>query len=133
MFPNTSPDPVAVAPLVGNEHGDEMLWLGAILARQLISHLAGAEVPVLDYNTLVSQLLSGKHSLPLDRGGVQAVREALKLSALVHGRFNLDEAGKMLGFRLIVEAPALPAVPLDVSAPLSEFSRFIDRVALAVI
>src|SRR5688572_5250567 len=134
MFPqNPSPNPIAVAPLVGNEHGDEMLWLGAILARQLASHLAGAEMPTLDYNTVVSQLLSAKHSLPLDRSSAQAVREALKLSALVHGRFNLDETGKMLGFRLMVDAPELPAVPLEISAPLAEFSRFIDRVALTVI
>src|SRR5437870_5635758 len=134
MFPENPPSPpVAMIPLIGNEHSDEALWLGAVLARQFGLHLAGAGMPTLDYNAAVSHLLSSKYSFPLDRSSAQAVREALKAAALVHGRYTLDEAGKMLGLRLIIDSPDIPHVPLEISAPLAEFSRFIDRVTLAII
>lgn len=125
--------PVAVIPFVGNEQSDDAAWLGALLSRLLIRHLQEAEIAALDYNTVAAQLTAKQIVLPLTPPGAASLRQALKLDALVHGRYTLDEFGKMLGFRLFVDAPDIAPVALEVSAPLAEFSRFLDRVALAII
>jgi tetratricopeptide (TPR) repeat protein len=125
--------PVAVIPFVGNEQSDDASWLGALLSRLLIRHLQEAEIPALDYNVVAAQLAAKQIVLPLTPAAATSLRQALKLDALVHGRYTLDEFGKMLGFRIFVESPDIAPVALEVSAPLAEFSRFLDRVALAII
>lgn len=124
---------VAVIPLLGNEQTDDALWLGAVLARLLAKHLDAGPFTVVDYNVVAEQLARDPFVLPLDAASVDAVLERLKAQALVHGRYILDETGRMLGFRLLVEAPNIPHIPLEVSTPLPEFSRFIERVSLALI
>ena len=130
---NSSAPLVAVIPFVGNEQNDDSLWVGALLARMLIQMLQAAELSVLDYNVIARQLTTNKFVLPLDRQGVASLRQSLKLHALLHGRYVLDEVGKLLGFRLMLEAPDVVPVPLEVSAPLPEFSRFMERVALSIV
>jgi len=130
---NSSAPLVAVIPFVGNEQNDDSLWVGALLARMLIQMLQAAELSVLDYNVIAKQLTTNKFVLPLDRQGVASLRQSLKLHALLHGRYVLDEVGKLLGFRLMLEAPDVVPVPLEVSAPLPEFSRFMERVALSIV
>jgi tetratricopeptide (TPR) repeat protein len=130
---NAQINQIAVAPLLGNQQTDEALWLGALLAKLLADHLRGLDLQVLDYDEIARQLTADKRSLPLDEEGADEARDTLNLSALVHGRYVLDEDGKMLGLSLFVAAPDIPQVPLEASAPLPGFSRFLDRVTLAVI
>jgi len=125
--------PIAVVPLISSQEGDEARWLGALLARLLAQFLQGSGLPVVSYNDLASYLAEQKVMLPLNAPAAQAIQQSLRLSALIHGRYTLDEEGKMLSLQLIIEAPELPPVPLEASSPLAGFGRFIERVALALI
>ena len=128
-----SGDALAVVPLVGNEQTDEARWIGGLLSKLLAEHLIGGGLPALEYRRVALQITNGKHRLPLDEEGIQALRRSLDLQAVIHGRYVLDEGAKMLGLSLIVEAPGIPRVPLEASAPLSGFGRFIERISLALV
>src|SRR5574341_911649 len=131
--PNIQVNQIAVAPLLGNQQSDEAFWLGALLAKLLADHLRGLDLQVLDYEEIARHLAAEKRSLPLDGDMADDTCDSLNLSALVHGRYILDEDGKMLGFSLFIAAPDIPRVPLEASAPLPAFGRFLDRVMLAII
>ncbi len=122
----------AVLPLVGNQQTDEMRWLGALLARLLGDLLAGAGRPVMDYNSVVGWLTSGSHALPLEAPKLEKLRRDLRVDAVIHGRFVLDE-DRMLGLSLLVDAPQAPLIPLEMSAPLSSFPVFMTRAGLALL
>ena len=126
-------DEIVVAPLVGNQQAEESYWLGALLGKLLGDHLRGAGLLVLEYNTVASRLVADKYQLPLEDAAIQSLQRDLKLRAIIHGRYVLDEDGKMLAFRLMVEAPGVPRVPVEVASPLSGFTRFIERVTLVVV
>ncbi len=137
MEPDIKPDiemnPIAVTPLLGNQQTDEGYWLGALLAKLLAEHLSGTGLPVLEYNEVARHLARSGHSLPLTEETAENISDALGVHVLVHGRYVLDEDGKMLGFNLLVEAPDIPRIPLEASSPIPAFGRFLDRVALAII
>jgi len=126
-------DMVAVAPLVGNSNTEEAIWLGALLSRLLAAHLSTADLPVVPYEAVAEQLTTGNHKLPLDQGGVERLQRELALQTLIHGHYTLDDEGKMLGLKLIVARQGAGAAPLEASAPLAGFGRFIERVSLALI
>jgi tetratricopeptide (TPR) repeat protein len=124
---------IALIPLVGNQQTEEALWLGAMISKVLAEHLAAAGLPVHSYNTVARQLSESKIQLPLNDSGLQTIRRLLKAAAVISGRFVLDDEGKMLAFRLIVDAPEILAAPMEVSTPLAGFATFIERVALALV
>lgn len=124
---------VLIAPLTGNQQTDEAHWLGAMLSRLLIQHLEAAGLPAVEYDTVAQQIVSTKLQLPLTQAGVDTLSRSLKLRALIHGRYVLDEESKMLGLNLRIEAGDVPSIPLDMAAPLASFSRFIERAVLALI
>jgi tetratricopeptide (TPR) repeat protein len=124
---------IALAPLLGREQTGEAHWLGALLGKLLAEHLDGAKLPVLPYNTVARQIKAGKHRLPLEEAAVEALRRDLKLGALIHGRYVLDEDSDMLALHLLVEAPNVPRTPLEAASPLAGFARFIERVSLALV
>ncbi len=124
---------IAIVPLIGNQETDEAHWLGALFSKLLIEHLAGAGLPTLEYNTVAHAVAKGKHALPLKESSIEALRADLKLRALVHGRYVFDEAGGMIGLRLIVSGPDLMPTPMEVSFPIAGFTRFVERVSLALI
>jgi tetratricopeptide (TPR) repeat protein len=126
-------DMVAVAPLVGNSNTEEAIWLGALLSRLLAAHLSGANLPVVPYDTLAEQLATASLPLPLDQAGIERLQRELELQTLIHGHYTLDTEGKMLGLKLAVAGPGGAATPLEASAPLAGFGRFIERVSLALI
>src|SRR5574340_773549 len=128
-----NPGQIAVAPLYGNPEGDESLWVGALLSKLLADHLAGLDLEVLDYNDIAQHLAQGKHSLPLSSASLEETRTSLSLRALIHGRYIFDEESRMLGFSLFIEAPSVPRIPLEASSPIPAFSRFLDRVAVAIV
>lgn len=123
---------VGVAPLVGNEESEEARWLGALFGKLLTEHLSGAGLPTRDYNIVARQIAAAKHSLPLDATSVEALRNALKLDALVHGRYVVYDQGRMLGLQLIISAPDVPPVPLEVSFPAGSFALFVERITLTL-
>lgn len=124
---------IAVVPLVGSEQTEAAHWLGALLGKLLGEHLRGAGLPTLEHNTVARRLVADKLQLPLEDAAIQALQRGLNLRALIHGRYVLDEDAKMLGLRLMVEAPDVPRIPLEVASPLAGFTRFMERIALAVI
>jgi tetratricopeptide (TPR) repeat protein len=124
---------VAVAPLVGRDDNEETAWLGASLGKLLTEHLAGAEMVVLDHNAIARTMVAQDRALPLGKTDAEALRRDLKLAALVHGSFTLDEEGRLLGLHLQVDRPGQPGAPLEIAAPLARFGRFIERTALALI
>jgi tetratricopeptide (TPR) repeat protein len=124
---------VAVAPLVGRDDEEETIWLGASLSKLLTEHLAGAEMVVLDHNAIARTMVAQDRALPLSKTDAEALRRDLKLAALVHGSFTLDAEGRLLGLRLQVDRAGQPKAPLEISAPLASFGRFIERTALALV
>lgn len=133
LLPQTDSRSIALIPLVGNQQTEEALWLGAMFSKLLAEHLAAAGLPVHAYNTVARQLSESKIQLPLNESSVQTVRNSLKVSALITGRYVLDDESKMLAFRITVGAPDIPSVPMEVSTPLAGFSSFVERVALALV
>jgi tetratricopeptide (TPR) repeat protein len=124
---------IAVVPLAGNQESDEADALGALLAKLLSDHLRGAGLRVADQREVARAVVAGGYVLPLDDEEAPDLRGYLKAGALVHGRYVLDEDGKMLGLRLEVDAPDVPRVPIEASTPLAGFGSFVERVALALI
>jgi tetratricopeptide (TPR) repeat protein len=124
---------VAVAPLVGRDDEEETIWLGASLSKLLTEHLAGAEMVVLDHNAIARTMVAQDRALPLSKTDAEALRRDLKLAALVHGSFTFDAEGRLLGLHLQVDRAGQPRAPLEISAPLASFGRFIERTALALI
>lgn len=124
---------IAIAPLVGNQQNDDSFWLGALLAKLLADHLRDLDFAVVDYNDIARHLAAEKHALPLTEAASQTVRDTLNLRALVQGRYVLDEEGKMVGFSLVVDAPDIARIPLEASAPIPGFGRFVERVVLALL
>ena len=124
---------VGVAPLVGNEESEEALWLGALFGKLLTEHLSGAGLPTRDYNIVARQIAAAKHPLPLDATSIEALRNTLKLDALVHGRYVVYDQGRMLGLQLIISAPDIPPAPLEVSFPAGSFALFVERITLALV
>jgi tetratricopeptide (TPR) repeat protein len=133
LQPTPPTGPIAIIPLVGNRQSDDSNWLGALFSRMITAHLSGVGVAVLDYNAVVQQIVSDKHSLPLKEDQLQALRVRLKLRALVRGAYVFDEESKMLGVRLVVDAPDIPPAPIEVSTPLAGWARFVDRLVPALI
>lgn len=123
---------VGVAPLVGNEETEEARWLGALFSKLLTEHLGGAGLPTRDYNAVARQIAAAGHPLPLDATSIEALRNALKLEALVHGRYTVYDQGRMLGLQLVISAPHIPAAPLEVSFPAGSFALFMERITLAL-
>lgn len=124
---------VAVIPLTPRQASDDAQWLGLMLGKLLAEHLRGVGLPVIAPNLVSQHIQSGQHRLPLSAEAAEDVRAALKADALVHGGYVLDEEAKLLGFNLLVDAPDVPRIPLEVAAPLTGFGRFIERITLAVV
>jgi tetratricopeptide (TPR) repeat protein len=124
---------VAILPLVGNRQTDDANWLGGLLSKLLVEHLLEARLPVMEYNRSSAYLVTNKIPLPIIPQALERLQRDLSLQAVVHGRYVLDEDSKMLGFRLLVEAPQSPQIPLEVAAPLSTFPDFIERMTLSII
>ncbi|MBN1122882.1 MAG: tetratricopeptide repeat protein [Anaerolineae bacterium] len=124
---------VAIAPLIGSQQTDEANWLGALLSKLFIEHLIAAGLPTIDYNTVAGLISTRKLTLPLPPDAVQAIRTHFKLQTLVHGRYILDQDAKMLGVRLVVDGLDSSPAPLEASTPLAGFSRFVERISLALI
>ena len=126
-------DRIAVVPLVGNQETDEGYALGALLSALLADHLLSAGLPTIPARAVVRQILESKLELPLDAQGIQTLKAPFGLRAVVHGRYVLDNGGKMLGLHLVVDAPHVPPAPLEASTPFAGFSRFLERMALALV
>lgn len=124
---------IAVAPFVGNQQTEEAQWLGALLSKLLTEHLTGAGLPVLAHHLVAEQMVKDKTRLPLNEAAIQSLRRELKVEALVHGRYVLDEDAKMLGLRLVVELPGPARPPLETAGPIAGFPQFIERLSLALI
>jgi len=58
--------PIAVAPLVGAEPGEESHWLGALVSELLTAHLAAGGLSVVPYNITAQAILDRKIALPLE-------------------------------------------------------------------
>jgi len=125
--------PIAVAPLVGAEPGEESHWLGALVSELLTAHLAAGGLSVVPYNITAQAILDRKIALPLEAQVIADLRQTLKVRAVVHGRYVLDEAGKMFGVRLLVDGRDTNSAPLEAAAPLPSFPAFIARTSLAVL
>ena len=124
---------IGIAPLIGNRETVESHWIGALLSSLLTEHLQQVDLSVVDYNAVARAITASKLRLPLDDEGIQVLRRNLKIQALVHGRYVLDDEAKMLGLRLFVIAPDVPAAPLEISFPLPAFNRAVAQVVLAII
>ncbi len=128
-----TPLQVALMPLVGNTPGAESAWLGALFSTLILEHIDVAPIMVLEYNKSAQAVIDGLHELPLTPGSVGHLLDQLHLDALIHGRFVHDQAGDMLGLRLIVEGDAVVNTPVEAAAPVATFSRFIERMSLALL
>lgn len=124
---------IALAPLLGREQDEEAHWLGALLSKLLSEHLDEAGLPVMAYNVIAGRIKTGKHRLPLQAVDVETLSRTLKLRALIHGRYVLDQDSKLLSVHLLVEAPDIPRVPLEAASPLAGFTRFVERLSLSLI
>lgn len=124
---------VAVLPLTGADASDESRWLGALFASLLAEHLAVSPVQVIPYNESAAALIDGAFSLPLSPEQAEALMATLKAGALIEGRYVLDMAGNMLGFRLNVSGEVPVAPRLEAAAPLPTFARFVERISLALL
>ncbi|NDJ54131.1 MAG: tetratricopeptide repeat protein [Chloroflexi bacterium] len=124
---------IAIVPLVAKLPGESEAWLGAVLAKLLHSHLAGVQVALWDFNEIALHLEAKKYALPLDKELVRALQNQYKLRALIHGSYVKDVDGGLLAFKLRVDAPDLPGIPLEVAAPLNAFDRFIKRVSVSLL
>ncbi len=134
MMPQTRPaSQIGIAPLVGNQETDQAYALGTLLSMLLSRHLSEAGLPVVPAQAVARRLFEGGRELPLDADGIQEMKARLGLGALVHGRYTLDDEGKMLGLRLAIDAPEVPPMPLEASTPLAGFARFVEHIALALI
>jgi tetratricopeptide (TPR) repeat protein len=134
MNPDTRPGgDIGVAPLVGYAEDEETQWLGAMFGKLLTEHLAGAGLPTRSYNAVAQQIAVSRQALPLNAAGVDALRSALSLYALVHGRFARFDQDRMVGVQIIISAPGVSSAPLEVSFPASGFGQFIERLTLALI
>jgi len=124
---------IGVAPLVAQQPSEEAIWLGATLSRLLTLHLDAAGLDIVDYNSVARQCEDSNLTLPLTPTGIGTLKDAMRLHALIHGRYTFDEAGRLLGFSLIIDAPNVAATPLEAAAPHAGFSRFIERITLALV
>ncbi len=124
---------IAVVPFVGSRQTEENQWFGALLAKLLAEHLAAAGLPVADYNTVAAELGRSSLTVPLSEEGIQTLKRALKLEQLIQGRFVVDGESKMMGLRILIEAPESARVPLEVSSPLARFPQFVEQVSLALV
>lgn len=120
-------------PLVGNTSGDESAWLGALFSTLMLEHINVAPITVLEYNKSAQAVIDGLHELPLTPSSVEHLITELDLDALIHGRFIHDQAGDMLGLRLIVEGDAVVNTPVEAAAPVGTFPRFMERMSLALL
>lgn len=125
--------PIAIVPLLSKQQTEKARWLGVLLCKLLTTHLEAAGLPTLPYDDINRHLSTAGQKLPLDQAGVQAAQTALKLRALIHGHYVLDEETKMFGVRLLVEGADISGPPLEASTPLAGFSRFIERLSLALV
>jgi tetratricopeptide (TPR) repeat protein len=124
---------IAMVPLVGNQPTEESYWVGALLARLLAEHLRAAGLPALPYRVIAEHIQNNRAMLPLNTEAHTVLRTNLKLYAIVDGRYVLDNDGKMIAIRLIVDALGVSPAPLHSSAPLNAFSPYIERVSLALV
>ena len=129
----TEPGLSAVLPLVSPDRSDDLLWLGALLARLLIRHLQAVGWPVMEYNDVVRALRETQASNPPDRAALEAVKKKTGVDSILYGRYVLDGEAKMLGLTLYLETEDVRGLPMEMSTPIGAFSRFFDRVVLAVL
>lgn len=127
------PAQIVIIPLIGRQQNEEAHWIGALLSRLWAAHLEAAGLPVMPYNVTVDHLKSSRFSLPLKKKDIETLTLTLKLRALIHGQYVLDEEAKLLGVRLMVEGADIPPAPLEVATPLAGFSRFVERIALSLV
>lgn len=133
ISPNPSTPSVAFVPLYSTKEGEETLWIGTAISRLLGEHLMAANVNVIEHERITQTLIAEKHSLPLTQERIALLKQLLKASVLIHGRFVLDEDGKMLGLRLIIDGNNRVHPPLEAAAPMAGFGRFIGRMSLALL
>lgn len=126
-------DRIAVVPLMGNQPEEEAYWLGALLARLLADHLSAAGLSPLPYRTVAEQIRKLRLMLPFNEETRLSFRAATGVWGIVDGRYVLDNEGKMLAMRLMIDAPGVSSAPLHSSAPLNAFSSYVERVSLAIV
>ncbi len=130
---SAEPGLAAVLPFVSPDRSDDSLWLGALLARLLSRHLESVGWPVMDYNDVAHTMSESGMTNPPDRTSLESFRRKAGVEAILYGRYVLDGEAKMLGLSLRLEGINVRDLPMEMSTPVGSFSRFFDRVVLAVL
>lgn len=125
--------PVAVLPLTGRQDSDEAYAIGTLLSKLLADHLESAGLSVVDSRVLLRHMAAHKYRLPLAEEQTDSLKVQLKLAASVQGSYVLDNDGKLLGLQLRVDAPDNSPPPIEASAPLDAFPRFVEHISLALV
>jgi tetratricopeptide (TPR) repeat protein len=64
---------------------------------------------------------------------LEVIRQKSGVDSVIYGHYVLDGEAKMLGLSLSLETEDVRGLPMEMSTPIGAFSRFFDRVVLAVL